>query len=75
MSRCELKHPAASGSITLNVGGYRRQQPVKSRSDVWVGVLVVVVVRGEGGGGEDCRAYARHNDVTELRVFHASNRI
>lgn len=28
-----------------------------------------------GGGDEDWRANARRNDVTELRVFHASNRI
>lgn len=75
------------GPVALDVGGYRRRQPVKSRSDVWVGLLVgrllllvVVMVLVEvggwvGGGDEDCRANARRNDVTELRVFHASNRI
>lgn len=56
---------------------------------VWLVVVVVGGVGdadGVGGGGgrlggwvdggdEDCRARARCNDVTELRVFHASNRI
>lgn len=48
-----------------------------------VGWSVAVVGGGDGVGGggwvggrdEDCRANARRNDVTELRVFHASNRI
>lgn len=38
------------GPIALNVGGYRRRQPVKSRSDVWVGLLVGWLVVVVGGG-------------------------
>lgn len=76
--------PAASGPRRTGCG--RIPQAAASQIQVRcvggvVGWSVVVVGGGGDGGGwvgggdEDWRANARRNDVTELRVFHASNRI